>query len=105
MKIYYDYELEDYPNKRVLPPMVASLVDELRDFFIGKLSVFSDTMKEQEDYFGSYVLITMITTPQPSFGFVNYAPSLKKKMEASFTQQDWDYISLKLSHIIAQFLN
>lgn len=104
MRIFYDFELKDLPDKRVLTPMVAYELDELRKYIIGLLSVFSDIMSTQESYFGSYVCINILTA-QSSIEFINYSPSLIKKMEVCIKDDDFKYINLKLTNIMASFLN
>lgn len=105
MRILFDVEMEGNPNKRTVSPMIAEMMEALRDFIKGRLIVFSDQMKLQEDRFGSFVYIELLNKSGPSWGFIEYVPSFKKKMHSVFTEKDWKYISLKLSEISQNFLN
>ncbi len=104
MNVFYDFEIADAPYKRKLSPLVKTLTEELRMFIEGRLSVFADTMKKQEEFFGSRVEIRILS-PQPGLFFNNYAPSLVKKMVTVFSDTDMDYINKKLSDICGSFLN
>lgn len=105
MKVVFDYEIDDLPYKRVLPPMSTEVIEKLRTYIIGRLSVLSDTMSKQEEYFSSFVCINIITEPKFTIHFTNYSHSLKIKMQAIFTEDDYVYINRLLTEIYSSFLN
>lgn len=105
MRVFYDFEIEDEFKGRKLNPMVNYLLEEIRDFIISRLNVFSETMLIQEEAFNSFVVITITTDNPPNIRYIKYAPSLIKKMMDSFSPGDSTYLSEKLIGVLNAWLN
>jgi hypothetical protein len=105
MNIKFDFELNSENDNKKLSPILIGLLEEIRGYISQRLAVLDDTMKKQEAYFGSYTLINIVTSPILHIAFVNYSPSLLKKLEPIITEDDYKYLNLRLSNIADSFLN
>ncbi len=76
MRVFFDFEIQDEFEGRKLSPMVNHILEEIREFVISRLEVFSDTMLIQEDELNSFVVITITTENPPNVRYSNYDPSL-----------------------------
>lgn len=105
MEILFDFELDGFNHDITHTLLSKSLESELRNFIKGRLSVFSEAMEIQENELGAFVLVTTLSEPKFHYGFIDYTDDLKDKMTASFTLDDWNYISNKLMEIASSFRN
>jgi len=105
MRIFFDFEIQDGFKERKINPSVTDMLEEIRNEIIVRLNVFEDIMEKQEERFDSYVVITILTEKPPMVRFVNYAPSLTKKMVDCFSPEFYTYLNLKLSDIFSSWVN
>jgi hypothetical protein len=105
MIVVFDFEDEDYPLRRTLTPMVWEVLEEIRGYIKSRLMPLDEAMTAQEDYFGSYISFNILNEPRCNIIFNNYSPSLTKKMESCFSEENYMYLNMKLMNILSSFLN
>jgi|GEM_PF-3885073 len=105
MRIFFDFEIRDGFKEREINPMLIAILEEIRNEIIIRLNVFEDIMEKQEERFDSYVVVTILTEKPPMVRFVNYAPSLTKKMVNCFPPEFYTYLNLKLADIFSSWVN
>ena len=97
MKLYFDLEVEYFTYLDNMPPKAKKILEELRYFIIQRLKPLEEEIL-LEEISNKAIIEFCILKPPYHFNFSHFSNNLKIKMNDCISQEDMDYITLKIAN-------
>lgn len=95
MKIYFDIEVKYIDRLERLSDKSKYLLQELKRFITQRFDVFKDEIEQEETDHDAYIVFVLLESPM-FLSFTNFSDPLRQKMSESFTEDDMNYITMKI---------
>ena len=98
MRVLFDFELEHYPQAPALNQKSQAATDEIRRFISQRFDELKLQIAKEEKERGAFVLLIFLEG-DAQIAYYKYTDELTKKMQDSLSQDDIDYLNIRLGRV------